>query len=225
MLSNIVLDELDQELSRRNHCFVRYADDCNIYVKSERAGKRVMASIKSFIAKKLRLKVNEAKSAVAKPEERHFLGFRLKYEPEDGHVEVLLSTRSVKRINSKVRELTPRNWGNSLEACIKQLNAYLQGWMGFFRICSQDAAKSISRIDAHIRRRLRAIQLKHWKDRRTIASRLKQLGIKHKKAWISVYNGHKSVWAMSHMSTVDRALRNTYWVARGLKSLVELWSR
>ena len=118
LLSNIVLDELDRELARRGHRFVRYADDANIYVRSERAGQRVMASVTTFIERRLRLKVNVAKSAVARPEERHFLGFRLRREPLDGSVEVLLSTRSKERIDANIGELTPRNWGASLDACI-----------------------------------------------------------------------------------------------------------
>jgi group II intron reverse transcriptase/maturase len=109
LLSNIVLDELDQELGRRGHRFVRYADDSNIYVRSERAGQRVMASVKLFIERRLRLQVNEAKSAVARPEERHFLGFRLRREPLDGSVEVLLSKRSRERIGERIRELTRRS--------------------------------------------------------------------------------------------------------------------
>src|SRR6185312_15558546 len=131
LLSNIVLDELDLELSRRGHRFVRYADDCNIYVGSERAGQRVMASVVGFIERRLRLRVNTAKSAVARPEERHFVGFSLRRKPLEGEVEVTLSKRSKERITAKVRELSPRNWGDSLHACILQLNAYLLGWLGF----------------------------------------------------------------------------------------------
>ena len=108
LLSNIVLDELDEELSQRGLHFVRYADDCNIYVRSERAGQRVMASVSRFIERRLRLKVNSTKSAVARPEERHFLGFRLRRAPLQGEVEVLLSKRSKERIDEKIRELTPR---------------------------------------------------------------------------------------------------------------------
>jgi retron-type reverse transcriptase len=108
LLSNIVLDELDQELSRRGHRFVRYADDENIYVRSERAGHRVMASVVRFVETQLRLKVNQAKSAVARPEERHFVGFSLRRNPEDGTIEVLLSKRSKDRIDAKIRALTPR---------------------------------------------------------------------------------------------------------------------
>ena len=114
LLSNVVLDELDGELRARGHCFVRYADDANIYVKSERAGQRVMASVSRFIEKRLRLKVNTAKSAVAQPQERHFLGFSLRCEPLDGSIEVGLSKRTKERIDSKIRELTPRNWGGQI---------------------------------------------------------------------------------------------------------------
>lgn len=223
LLSNVVLSELDEELERRGHRFVRYADDSNVYVRSERAGQRVMANISAFISKRLRLKVNAAKSAVARPEERHFVGFRLKREPEEGNVEVLLSKRSKDRIEEKIRELTPRNWGSSLDACIKQLNQYLRGWMGFFEICTEKAEWLFGILDGHIRRRLRAIQLRHWKRKRTIVRRLIQLGIRPNKAWSSIYEGRKSLWKLSHVSTVDWALRNTYWVARGLVSLRELW--
>ena len=225
LLSNIVLDELDAELRRRGHRFVRYADDCNIYVGSERAGQRVMASVTDFIERRLRLKVNVQKSAVARPEERHFLGFRLWREPLHGNVEVLLSKRSRERIGTRIRELVPRNWGNTLEACISQLNAYLLGWIGFFCICTAVAERTLIHLDAHIRRRLRAVQLKHWKTKRTIARRLTQLEVKPKTAWRAVYAGRQSIWAMSHLAVVDKALRNAYFAKRGLVSLRDEWKR
>ena len=127
-----MLDELDWELQRRGHRFVRYADDGNIYVRRQRAGERVMASVRSFIEKKLRLKVNEAKSAVARPEERHFVGFRLRREPETGDVEVELSERSKERINEVIRQKTGRTRGESLKTILRDLNVYLTGWLGFF---------------------------------------------------------------------------------------------
>jgi group II intron reverse transcriptase/maturase len=223
LLSNIVLDELDQELERRGHRFVRYADDCNIYVRSERAGQRVMASIKQFIERRLRLKVNEQKSAVARPEERHFVGFRLRREPIDGHVEVLMSKRSQDRINERIRELVPRNWGNSLRACIFQLNVYLNGWIGFFGICTDEASRAFHKLDAHIRRRLRAIQLSHWKKKRTIARKLISFGIRWRTAWHAVYEGRKSTWALSHAAAIDRALRNSHWDDQGLVSIERRW--
>jgi RNA-directed DNA polymerase len=220
LLSNVVLDELDWELARRGHRFVRYADDENIYVRSERAGQRVMASITEFIERRLRLKVNTEKSAVARPEERHFLGFSLRRKPEDGEVEVGLSRRSKERIDARIRELTPRNWGSSLDACISRVNEYLTGWVGFFGICTALVEKALTSMDAHIRRRLRAIQLRQWKRRRTIAQKLIQLGIRRKSAWRSVYGGSKAIWQMSHMPTVDRALPNSHWDERGLVTLL-----
>lgn len=223
LLSNIVLDELDQELSQRGHRFVRYADDCNIYVRSERAGQRVMASVTSFIERRLRLRVNAAKSAVSRPEERHFLGFRLRREPLDGEVEVLLSRRSKERIDTRIRELTPRNWGGSLKACISKLNEFLRGWLGFFEICTVQAQSTLRTLDAHIRRRLRAIQLAHWKARRTIARNLIKLGVSRRAAWRGIYEGRKSSWALSHCSAVDRGLRNAFFAERGLVSLAERW--
>jgi group II intron reverse transcriptase/maturase len=224
LLSNIVLDELDWELDRRGHRFVRYADDCNIYVRSERAGQRVMASIKQFISRRLRLKVNEQKSAVARPEERHFLGFRLRSNPLDGSVEVMLSVRSKKRIDEKIRELIPRNFGDSLDACIRRLNEYLRGWIGFFGICTAEE-QTFQTLDAHIRRRLRALQLKHWKCKRTIVHKLIALGASRTSAWRTVYEGRKAIWALSHTSVVHRALRNSYFDARKLESIAQLWRR
>ncbi len=223
LLSNIVLDELDWELARRGHRFVRYADDCNIYVRSCRAGERVMASIRRFIERKLRLTVNLAKSAVAPPEERHFLGFRLRREPETGDVEVLLSKRSKDRISAKIRALTPRKWGRSLHDCIAQINAYVGGWIGFFRIVTRAEERTLSTLDAHIRRRLRAIILRHWKRRRTIVRRLIRLGVGAKTAWRRVYQGKQGWWALSHCTAVDRGLRNAYFAERGLESLLERW--
>jgi group II intron reverse transcriptase/maturase len=221
LLSNIVLDELDWELARRGHHFVRYADDGNIYVRSERSGQRVMAGLVRFIEKHLRLKVNAGKSAVARPEERHFLGFRLRRNPEDGSVDVLLSKRSKERIDDRIRELTPRHWGQSLRECIRCLNAYLLGWAGFFRICSAAELQTLRELDAHIRRRLRALLLKQWKRKRTRARRLIQLGVRPKTAWANVYKKHRRLWALSHTPAVDRGLRNAFFAKRGLIFLAD----
>ena len=223
LLSNIVLDELDQELEQRGHRFVRYADDANIYVKSERAGQRVMASIGKFIEKRLRLKINENKSAVAKPEGRHFLGFRLKVDPVTEEVEVLLSKRTKERIDAKIRILTPRNWGNSIKSAITQVNVYLRGWFGFFGICTSEVEKTMGNLDAHIRRRLRAIQLKHWKTRRTQVRKLIRLGVHPKRAYQNVYKGRKSIWSLSHSWSAHKGLGNAYYAAPGLVLLKDLW--
>lgn len=225
LLSNVVLDEMDEELSRRGYHFVRYADDCNIYVRSERAGKRVMASVSRYIESRLGLKVNATKSAVARPEERHFLGFRLRREPWEGTVEVLLSKRSRERIEEKIRELTPNHWGNSLENCVFRLGQYLAGWIGFFWICTGAEAVTFDRLDKHIRRRLRALVLKQWKRRRFVVRQLIRKGIRPATAWRNLYQQHRRWWALSHTSAVERALPNKYLSARGLTSILDAWQR
>jgi RNA-directed DNA polymerase len=222
LLSNIVLDELDWELDRRGHRFVRYADDGNVYVRSERAGQRVMASLSGFIEGRLRLKINQEKSAVARPEDRHLLGFRLRLDPQTGTVEILLSVRTKRNAMHKIRELTPRPWGRTLQACILRINAWLRGWHQFFRGCEPGEQYVLRALDAHIRRRLRAILLHHWKRRPTIVRNLIALGIKPRAAWQAVYSGRRSLWALSHVPQVDRALRPRYFADRGLLSLVEL---
>jgi group II intron reverse transcriptase/maturase len=222
LLSNIVLDELDRELARRGHRFVRYADDCNVYVRSERAGKRVMASITRFIEGRLRLQVNQEKSAVARPEDRHFVGFRLQRMPKSGNVVVLLSKRSRDRIYDKIRELTPRTWGRALVACLTKLNAYLSGWIGFFRICSSRETRTLQRLDSHIRRRLRAIVMRHWKRLKTARRRLRRLGVRQNSLGRWLTKG-KSWWALAHTPAVEKGLSNAWFAKLGLLSLEEQW--
>ncbi len=225
LLSNIVLDELDWELARRGHRFVRYADDGNVYVKTERAGRRVMASLTRFIEGRLRLKINRAKSAVAHPEIRHFLGFRLRLDPRIGSVEILLSQRTKRNAMARIRQLTPRSWGGTLERCVLRINAWLRGWHQFFGIASPGEQFTLRALDAHIRRRLRAILLHHWKRRPTIVRNLIALGVRRWSAWQGVYQGRRSLWALSHIPQVDRALRPRFFTDRGLVSLVELHHR
>jgi group II intron reverse transcriptase/maturase len=225
LLSNIVLDELDWELARRGHRFVRYADDCNIYVRSERAAKRVMESICRFIERRLRLKVNQDKSTVARPEERHFVGFSLRRRRLDESVEVNLSARSKKRISRRITELTPRNWGQSLRDCIRQLNAYLLGWVEFFKVCTKPAVRTLRALQAHIRRRLRGIVLGQWKRKRTIARRLIKLGVPRRQVWRQIYWRRRGLWALSCCSAVHRGLTNAYFAELGLVSLPDEWER
>lgn len=224
LLSNVVLDELDTELARRGHRFVRYADDCNVYVRSERAGIRVMASLSGFIQWRLRLRINAAKSAVAQPKDRHFLGFCLRIVQHGRRrtVEVGLSERTKRNAMARVRQLTPRTWGGTLQSAIARINTWLAGWHQFFGSASADEQQQMRRIDAHIRRRLRAILLHHWKRQRTIASRLIALGVKPQHAWRAVYAGKKSTWALSHAPAIDHGLRNAYFAARGLVSVAAL---
>ena len=224
LLSNIVLDELDIELVRRGHRFVRDADDANVYVATERAGIRVMASLRAFIEGRMRLRVNDAKSAVARPQDRHFLGFSLRVAQHGRRrsVEVLLSQRTKRNARDRICQLTPRTWGGTLKSAIAPINAWLRGWHQFFGIASADEQQQMRRIDAHIRRRLRAIVLHHWKRQRTIARRLVALGVKPQSAWRAVYAGKKSTWALSHAPAVDQGLRNAYFAERGLTSVAAL---
>jgi hypothetical protein len=149
-LFNVVLDELDRELARRGHRFVRYADDCNVYVRSERAGTRVMAGLTGFIQWRLCLRINAGKSAVAKPKDRHFRGFCLRIVQHGRRrpVEVGLSERTTRKVMAHVRQLTPRTWGGTLESAIARINTWLVGWHPFFGIASADEQQRMGRIDA-----------------------------------------------------------------------------
>src|SRR5437868_5365134 len=158
LLSNLVLDELDRELERRQHRFVRYADDCNIYVASERAGKRVMRSVTGFITRRLKLKVNEAKSAVARPQERKFLGFSFTYGTESKR---RIAPKALLRCKRRVRELTRRTRGIRLEQMTKELAAYLRGWKSYFGFSQTPSV--LQRLEEWIRRRLRSMIWKQWK--------------------------------------------------------------
>jgi RNA-directed DNA polymerase len=225
LLSNVVLDELDRELARRGHRFVRYADDCNVYVRSERAGRRGMEGLTRFIQWRLRLRVNAGKSAVARPEKRHLLGFRLCRDAGTGAVEVMLSERTRRNAMERIRQLTPRQWGGSLDSCIREINAWLRGWHQFFGIASPKEQFTLRALDAHIRRRLRAIVLRHWKRRRTIVHNLIALGIKRSSAYGAVHGGHKGLWALSHTYAVDHAMPVRFFIERGLERLVEMHRR
>jgi group II intron reverse transcriptase/maturase len=225
LLSNVVLDELDQELARRGHRFVRYADDGNVYVRSEQAGQRVMASLTEFIERRLRLRVSHEKSAVARPEDRHFLGFRLRLDPQTGAVEILLSERTKRNAMDRIRQLTPRVWGGTLESCIRRVNAWLAGWHQFFGIVAPGEEWTLRALDAHIRRRLRAIVLHHWRRKRTIARKLVKLGVPRRNAWRQVYAGRRSLWALSHIHAVDHGMNTRFFQERGLIALVGLHRR
>ena len=222
LLSNIVLDELDQELRRRGHRFVRYADDVSIFVRSERAGHRVMGSITRFIEKRLRLKVNTEKSSVRRPDRGNFLGFSMKPGGPDGRVEVTLSERTLKRAYSRIRELTPRNWGGSLGACIRRLGVYLVGWFGYFKGCTEGARRQFNNLDAHIRRRLRAIQLKHWKRKRVIARKLLRMKAS-RKVRPSIYGGRRSLWVLSNLGVVTHRLSKAWFAELGLPYVLDLF--
>jgi RNA-directed DNA polymerase len=158
LLSNLVLDELDRELQNRGHRFVRYADDCNIYVRSERAGRRVMESVEHFIARKLKLKVNAAKSAVARPWNRKFLGFTFTANRQPKR---RIAPKALARFTQKVRELTRRTRGIGVETMVEQLSSYLRGWGSYFGFCQTPSV--LEGLNSWVRRRLRSFQWKQWK--------------------------------------------------------------
>lgn len=213
LLSNIMLNELDWELEKRGHTFCRYADDCNIYVSSEKAGQRVMESVKQFLATKLKLQINEAKSAVSKVHERQFLGYRI---GKTGWL--CMSDESLKRMKDKVRQLTKRNRGVSLERVIKSLNTYLPGW---FRYFSQITGIDLwVKLDSWIRRRLRCYRLKQRKRKWPIAMYLIKLGVETRNAW-RLAKSDKSWWRKSHNPIINTAMPNSWFDTLGLFSLYD----
>lgn len=213
-LSNVVLDELDRELEHRGHRFVRYADDCNIYVKTERAGQRVMDSVSRFITNRLKLKVNTAKSAIARPEERKFLGFT--FRTVGDKVERMISAKSIERVKQKIRGLTGRTRGKSFRDVIKALSSYLSGWAGYYRFT--EVIRQLSSLDKWIRRRLRAYLWKQWKTRSRRYTELLRLGVNRRLAKAAA-GSSKGCWAMSHVKALDMALNNNFFAKAGLRPL------
>ena len=216
LLANLLLDDLDKELERRGHRFCRYADDFNIYVASEKAGERVMASITNFIERKLKLKVNKEKSAVAPVWERQFLGYRLK---KNGGLAI--SPKSLKRMKARVREITKRNRPMRFESRIKKLNEYLTGWITYYRM--SDSRKRVSRLDQWIRRKLRCVRLKERKRSYSIAKFLMRFDIKEREAWKLASSG-KGWWRLSNTPQLNMAMNNTwFYYQQGLVSLDIKW--
>ena len=203
ILSNLVLDDLDKELARRGHRFCRYADDCNIYVRSRRAGERVMASVSRFLTNKLRLKVNEAKSAVARPEERKFLGFSISNDGSERRI----APKALDKFKGRIRDMTRRTRGISLQQLIKELKPYIVGWRGYFGFCQ--TPRVLTNLEAWIRRRLRLYLWRQW---RTGQNRFKELchrGISKFNAAVAA-GSPRGIWRMSGHPAVQQALRNAY---------------
>jgi RNA-directed DNA polymerase len=214
LLSNLVLDVLDKELERRGHRFVRYADDCNIYVRSRRAGERVMASVEQFLTHRLKLRVNAAKSAVDQPERRKFLGFSFK----TGAVpKRRIAPAALDRFKERVRGLTRRSCGTSLDAIIKSLAPYLLGWRGYFGF--SELPSELRHLDQWIRRRLRALVWKQWKRGRKRYQELRRRGVDHDLAARAASSGH-GPWRMALTPAMHVALPNAFFTALGLPSLV-----
>ncbi len=209
LLSNLLLDELDKELERRGHRFVRYADDCNIYVRSERAGERVLAGTKSFLEQRLRLKVNEQKSAVGKPSERKFLGYSFTSEAAPRRK---IAGQSVQRFKERVRELTKR--GRNLQLVVTDLTRYLRGWAGYYGWC--ETRSQLQELDGWTRRRLRRYIWRQWQRPRRRYRILRRHGIAVSQAWRVVHFGP---WRASRSQALSRVLPNAYFRKLGLPSL------
>lgn len=213
LLSNIVLDELDQELQRRGHRFVRYADDCNVYVRSERAGKRVMESLRRFISGKLRLRINETKSAVARPGKRKFLGFSFTNGPEPKR---RIAPQALERFKKRIRELTGPTRGQAMHDIVDELNTYLSGWIGYFGFAQ---TKSVLRtLDGWIRRRLRALIWRQWKTWKRRSKQLRRLGLDERTAKETAATRY-GPWATSNTYPLKGTLTNAYFARLGLISL------
>jgi RNA-directed DNA polymerase len=212
LLSNLLLDDLDKELTRRGHRFCRYADDCNIYVRSHRAGERVMASVSRFLTTKLRLKVNETKSAVARPEERKFLGFSIS---NDGG-ERRIAPKTLDTFKARIREQTCRTRGLSLSQIIEELTPYLIGWRGYFGFCQ--TPRVLTNLEAWTRRRLRSYLWRQWGNGRNRFKELRRRGVSQFRAAVAA-GSPTGIWRMSGHPAVHSALRNHYFDSLGLPRL------
>src|ERR1700741_3363544 len=213
LLSNLVLDELDRELERRGHRYVRYADDCNIYMRSERAGQRVMKSITRFITQKLKLKVNEAKSAVAQPQERKFLGFSFTAGAE---AQRGIRPKALDRFKRRVREITRRAKGVSIETTIEELAPYMRGWRSYFGFCETPTV--LVSLTCWIRVRLRVALWRQWKTPRRRRATLLALGVHPKLASNTAGSGRGS-WYIAHAKALSVALSSAYFKSLGLPTL------
>lgn len=214
LLANIMLDELDKELESRGHKFCRYADDCNIYVQSKRAGLRVMNSIKQFIEKRLKLRINESKSDVDRPLRRKFLGFSFFKHKGESHVRI--HQKSIARLKDKVRKITSRSYSISIERRIQRLNQITIGWVNYFSIAT--AKSAIQRMEEWIRRRLRMCIWKQWKKTKTKIRNLIKLGIPKAKAY-EWGNTRKGYWHIANSPILSRTLTNQYFKSISYQSL------
>jgi group II intron reverse transcriptase/maturase len=220
LLSNIMLDELDKELEKRGHKFCRYADDCNIYVKSHRAGLRVMRSITGWIESRLKLKVNQTKSAVDYPSRRKFLGFSF-YRNKEG-VRMRVHSKPLERFKEKVRTITSRSNGTSIEMRIKKLNQLIVGWVNYFKLA--DIKNHCQKLDEWIRRRLRMCYWKDWKKIKTKYQNLKRLGLPEDKSW-EYSNSRKGYWRIAGSFILHLTITNQFLEKVGFKPLTKVYNK
>ena len=215
LLSNILLDELDKELERRGHRFCRYADDCNVYVQSKRAGERVLASLIRYLAQRLRLTVNAAKSAVGRPWKRGFLGYSMTWHKLP---RLKVAPGAIKRLKQSLRAVFRWGRGRALKATIASLRPKLRGWVNYFKLSQVKGV--FEQLDGWIRRKLRNIIWRHWKRSFTRAKNLMRRGLSEKRAWHSATNGH-GPWWNSGASHMNQAFPKSYFDKLGLVSLLD----
>jgi RNA-directed DNA polymerase len=225
LLANIMLADLDRELEQRGHRFVRYADDCNIYVKSRRAGERVMTGVARFLEQRLSLKVNPKKSSVNRPTKLKFLGFSF-WWPRRGQVSIRVARQAIERVRERLRQLTRRSRSGRLGEIIRDINEFTQGWIGYFRL--SDAAAAFQELDEWLRRRLRQLLWKRGKRGRTRWRTLVKAGVPPGLAALGA--GGRSPWRMARTPVVNMAWNKAYWERQGLLSITrryhelrELW--
>jgi group II intron reverse transcriptase/maturase len=219
LLSNVMLNDLDRELEERGHKFVRYADDCNIYVRTQTAGERVLESVKRYLEKKLKLKVNPKKSKVERATRAKFLGFS--FWRRKGEVFIRIANRTKERFAEKIRHLTKRTRSGEMEELIRQINQYLIGWMGYYRLARTPSV--YKELDEWIRRRLRQMQWKRWKKGATRYREIVKLGVPKGRAALGAVG--TSPWRMSHSPVIHEALSNAYWRNLGLESMLERYNK
>jgi RNA-directed DNA polymerase len=212
LLANLLLDDLDKELERRGHTFCRYADDCNIYVRSEAAGQRVMASVTKFLEAKLKLRVNREKSAVARVEERKFLGYRLL---SDGRLGI--APKSLARAKERIRRITRRKRGIRFAWMIREVNSFVSGWVTYFRHAAYRSY--FADLDGWLRRKLRCVRLKQCKRYRTMVNFFVRQGVSRRDAWDTVLSGRRW-WRLSKTLVASQAMPNRWFETLGLVNLV-----
>jgi len=215
-----MLDDLDWELERRGHRFVRYADDGRIYVASRRAGQRVMESITQYVEQRLKLKVNREKSVVDRATKRPLLGFG--FFRRDGEIKVRVDRKARKRAEDRLRQLTSRRWGVSMKRRITEINRFTVGWTAYFALA--DTPSPFEELDKWLRRRLRQVRWKEWKRLRTKRRNLIALGIPEDQAhqWACTRKGY---WRIAGSAPLQRALPNAYWTSQGLKGFTDPYRR
>ena len=219
LLSNILLDELDKELERRNHNFCRYADDCNIYVRTKRSAERVMISITTFLEERLKLTVNQEKGAVDRPWNRQFLGYGM---TSHRNPKIKTGENAVERLKSKLREISRKGRGRNLKRIIEEVTPILRGWSNYFKL--SEVKKPFAALDSWFRRKLRCILWRQWKRPYTRAKKLMQRGLSEARAWRSALN-ERGPWWNSGASHMNQAFEKSYFTKLGLISLLDQFQR